>query len=85
MSGMDDAAANPQSANDRSMKGWKAFFQLPTSFLEWFVIACVLLVIAALLMPDVDEGSSEVRRRLGASKTESHGHPGAGKEHSHAP
>ena len=86
MSDRDDAAANSQTANEQSPKGWEAFFQLPTTFLEWFVIACILLVLAALLlMPYVDEGSSDVKRRLGTNKTERHGQPGAGKEPSHTP
>lgn len=61
-----------------SPKSEKHFFRLPT-VIEWIVIAGVVLVIVALQLPNVDEGSKETRQRLGAENAEGPGPQEAAK------
>ncbi len=51
--------------HDQARKTSESFLRGPT-VIEWIVIAGVVLVIAALFLPNVDEGSGEARQRLGA-------------------
>ena len=75
---MNETASHSQDRNDRPLKGWLSFFRIPTTFLEWFVIGCVLLVIAALLlMPNIDEGSSEAKRQHGTHNADNEAKRGA--------
>ena len=61
---------NPYKAPNReSRRPSRPFLRLPSTIIEWVIIALVVIAGAALFLPDLDAGRAAARKRQSQNQT----------------